>query len=223
VGHAEAGPVNRHEAVDLPLERVVEQGLRTAKVAETLFPDVRDERDRTLGDELRFVHRLDHADHHREATAVVTDAGALEPGAVLRHLHVRAFRENGVEMRSENEVRLRPLARPLAQDVPDRVDADVPQPELREDVLELEAARLLGERRCGNLAHADLLGNEFGLGRLEALERARHRLVGEECGADVTRLGRREGGGEKCYGEEGGGLHGWSTGLPGQKVISPLR
>ena len=65
VGHAEAGAVHGDEAVDLPLEGVVEERLGVPRrIPEALFADVADEGDRALGDHLRLVHGADDADQH---------------------------------------------------------------------------------------------------------------------------------------------------------------
>ena len=46
VSDVKAGAVDRDEAIDLALHRLVEERLHAAQVAKTLFTHVRDERDR---------------------------------------------------------------------------------------------------------------------------------------------------------------------------------
>ena len=145
VGHAHAGAIDGDETVDPALERVVEERLRAAQVAEAFFADVRHKGDGAISDHLRLVQGADHADDDRQAAAVVADAGTLQPRSVLRHADVRLGREHGVEMGGEDEMRFRTLPGALAENIADGVDADVLQTELREDGLELEPTFLLAK------------------------------------------------------------------------------
>ena len=78
---------------------------------------------------LDVVQRPDHAEHDRQAAAVVGDPGPGDRAAGPRRLHHCALGKHGVEMGAHHEVRPRLPARPFAEHVADRVDAHVLQAE----------------------------------------------------------------------------------------------
>jgi hypothetical protein len=84
--------------------------------------------------------------------------------------------------RFEHEVRPCRRARIIAEHVPDLVDADVLQSELREDALQLLAAHFFLELRRGNLAEADLVGNRLRLVRFDRVNRRLDRGILDEIG-----------------------------------------
>ena len=160
VGDVHAGAVDRHEAIDLILQRHAEQLFHAAQVAESLFADVRDERDRPGRLDLRLLHLADDRDDDGEAAAVVADPGPVQHGALPLHLHVRAFRKDRVQVRRNHDARARgAAARIVAEHIPDLVDAHVLQTELLEHALQLLPPRLFLEWRRGYLADTDLVGD----------------------------------------------------------------
>ena len=100
VGDAQARAVHRDELIDLSLETLVEQLLHAAQVAEALLADVRDKGDRARRLDVGLVQRADHAEHHGQPAAIVADAGPFQDVAVARDFDVRAFGEDGVEVRA---------------------------------------------------------------------------------------------------------------------------
>ena len=145
VGDVHAGAVNRDEAIDLILERVVEQLLHAAQIAEPFLADVRDERDRAGRLHLRVLHLTHDRHEHREPAAVVADAGSVEDAALALHLHVRPLGEHRVDVRGDDDVRPRRGAGMMAEHVAGPVDRHVLQPQLLEHALQLPAARFFLE------------------------------------------------------------------------------
>jgi len=190
MGHAKPGTVHGNEAVDLSFQGLVEQRLGSTQITQALFAHVRDEGDQALGHYLGLVQSPDDTDEDGEAPAVIADARTLEPRALPLDLDIGLGWKDGVEVGRHHQVRLRAAARTLAQDVPDRIDADIPQAELREDVLELQAALLLRERRSRDLANPDLLGDDLGFVNLGAIECRHDGLIRDQAGADILRRGR---------------------------------
>ena len=82
--------------------------------------------------------------------------GAFHDVALARDFDVGAFREDGVEVRGEHQIRPRGLAGPHADHVAGRVDAYVAQSEFLEQALQLLSADRFLEGRRGNLAEARL-------------------------------------------------------------------
>ena len=76
VRDAEAGAVDRHEAIDLPFHPFAEQVLHAAQIAEAFFADGADERDRSRRLDAVLDHRARDRQHHREPATVVADARA---------------------------------------------------------------------------------------------------------------------------------------------------
>ena len=93
VGDVHAGAVDRHEAIDLILQRDVEQRLHAAQIAEPFFADVGDEGDRARRLDVGRLHLADDRDQHREAAAIVADAGPSQHGALALDLARRCLRE----------------------------------------------------------------------------------------------------------------------------------
>jgi hypothetical protein len=131
---------------------------------------------------LGFPHLADDRDHDRQAAAVVADTGSLQQVPFTLHLDVGPLREHRVEVRGEDEVRVRGGAGILAKHVAHLVHAHVPQAELREHALQLLAADLLLELGRRNLAEADLVRNRLRLRRLDGVDRALHRRILQEIG-----------------------------------------
>ena len=157
VRDAEAGAVDRDEAIDLPLHAFVEEILHAAQIAEAFFADRADKRDRARRLDLRLVHRAHDREQHGETAAVVADAGTAQDVAFALDLDVGAFGKHGVEVRGEHEARPRLRAGPIAEHVAFLVDAHVLQAELAEHLrVDLGALRFL-ERRRLDLAQPNLI------------------------------------------------------------------
>ena len=97
-----------------PFRAVVEEILGAAQIAQAFFAGVGGEGDGARRSHLGVIQGLDHAQHHGQAAAIVADAGPFQNVALARHLDIRAFRENGVEVGAEipgSDARPRPDAR----------------------------------------------------------------------------------------------------------------
>ena len=101
VRNPEAGPVHGDEPVNLTFQRLVEQGLHAAQVAEPFLPHRADKRNRARRGHVGLVHRANHGEQHRQAAAVVADAGSLEDVSLARDPDVGVLGKDRVEMRGE--------------------------------------------------------------------------------------------------------------------------
>ena len=171
---AEAGAVHRDELVDLPLEAVEEEALHAAQIAQPFLADIRDERDGAGSFHVAVVQRADHREHDRQAAAIVADARRFEDVALARDLDVGAFREDGVEVRGEDQVGPRGLAGPDADHVAGRVDAYVAQAEFLEQALQLLPADRFLEGRRRNFAEPGLQIQDARLIALRGFHRGAH-------------------------------------------------
>ena len=128
VGDAQPFAINRDEAIDLVFQRLTEETLDPAQVAEPLFTNRGDEGNRAWGRHGGFVQRPCDRKQIGKASAIVADAWPAKDVPVPPYLDVGAARKHGVEVRADDDVRPRVGARPLANDVALGVDADVLQP-----------------------------------------------------------------------------------------------
>ena len=138
VGHVHAGAVDRHEPIDLILQRRLEQLLHAAQIAEPFFADVGDE-----GDRARRLAPWPSSSRGRSRPSPPGRGSrrrcrALAAGCPSRFTFTSVPSGNTV---SRCAARTRcgcgGRARIIAEHVADLVDADVLQSELREHALQL--------------------------------------------------------------------------------------
>ena len=153
----DAAAVEREEGLDLVLVLALgEQVADAAQVAEALFTDGADEQDVGLGLQAAGVEGADVLEQGGEARRIVADARRVEPRALARHLHVRPFREYGVEVGGGDDERAASRAPPHPEHVALRVDLDVLEAVGLEHVgVDLRALLFLEGRRLdlGELDH----------------------------------------------------------------------
>ena len=82
IGDAEAGAVDGNEFIDLALQAVVKKILGAAQIAQAFLARVGDERNRAGRLHVGIVQRLNHAQHHSQAAAIVADAGTFQHRAI---------------------------------------------------------------------------------------------------------------------------------------------
>jgi hypothetical protein len=116
-----------------------------------------------------LVHGVDDGEDSGETTAVVADTWAFEEIALAGYMHVGFRREDSIEVRGENEVRVRGYTGAVAEDVAGFVDADVGEASGSEEARKLGGALVFVERWRGNFAETDLFGNEMGFGGFDDL------------------------------------------------------
>ena len=107
VRHAQPFAVDRDEAIDSVFQRLVEEALHAAQVAEPFFADRGDERDRSRCRHAGLVQRSRDREQIGEPAAIVADAGTAKHVAVPSNLDVGAARKHGVEVRAHDDVRAR--------------------------------------------------------------------------------------------------------------------
>ena len=171
VDQEQPGAVDRDEPVDPPLHRVAEELLHPAQVAEPLLADVRHEGHGAIRLDAGAVERAGHGQQDRQPPAVVPDAGPREDGPVALDPDVGAFREHRVEVRRHHKLWPRQHTRAIAEDVARLVDADVCEAQLLEGRFHRLRSRRLLERGRGDLAQADLIGDDLRLVVPDAVER----------------------------------------------------
>ena len=141
VRDAEPFAVDRDEPIDPVLQRLVEEALHAAQVAEPFFADRADERDRAWRRHAGFVQRPRDGKKIGKPAAIVADAGSAKHIAVPSNFDVGAARKHRIEVRADDDVRPGVRARPLADDVAFGVDADVLQARLRATISAYSSAR----------------------------------------------------------------------------------
>jgi hypothetical protein len=104
-------------------------------------------------------------------------------------VNVGAFGEHGVEMRGENEIRMRRCAGAHTNHVAYFIDADIFEPRLEKQALEFLAANLFVKWRRGNFADTNLLINEMGFVTLGGVERDFHGGIVDEPGGVLRERG----------------------------------
>ena len=108
--------LQRDEIVDAVLQRALgEKVTRAPQVARSFFPDIAHEDDVGLRGIVRRLHRPDEGEQHGQTARVIPHTRCVEHVAFAPHLHVGARREDGIEMRGDDDQR--PAARALAHAV----------------------------------------------------------------------------------------------------------
>ena len=158
-----------------------------AQVAEPLFADIGDEGDRAGRLHVRLAQGTDDRRQHGEAAAVVADARPPQHVSLARDLDVGVFREHGVEVRRNHDVRRRCCAGPIAEDVAGTIDPDVLQSQIGELALQHFATRGFLEWRRRHLAEANLVLDGAPLDFLGGVQRRPHRRILRQSG-DGSRL-----------------------------------
>ena len=182
----ETGAVHRDELIDLPLEAVEEEALHAAQIAQALLADIGDEGDGAGGCHAAVIEGADDRQHDRKTAAIVADAGAFQDLALAGDFDVGAFREDGVEVGGEYQVRPRGLAGPDADHVAGRVDAYVAQAKFLKQALQFLPANRLLEGRRRNFAEPDLQVDGARLIALRGFHGGAH-------GGVIAQFGRRLG------------------------------
>ena len=168
-----------------PLKLGAHEVLHASEVAEPFLPDRPHEGHAAGGLDPRFVQGSNHAKDDGQPAAVVGNAGSRNCRTRARRLDVGAFRKNGVEVRAHHHARPGGAARPVADDVSDRIDSDVLQPETLEGGTIGLGAQPFGERRRRDFAQASLFVQDLRLVDPDEVERGANRGLGRE------RLSRR--------------------------------
>ncbi len=159
--------------------------LHASEVAEPFLPYRPHEGHAAGGLDPRFVQSSNHAKDDGQPAAVVRNAGSRDSRTRTRRLDVGPLRKNGVEVRAHHDARPGGAARPLSDDVSDRIDSDVLQPEPLEGRTIGLGAQPLGERRRRDFAQASLFVQNLRLVDPDEVERGANRGLGRE------RLSRR--------------------------------
>ena len=108
--------------------------------------------------------------------------GRCSDRAFALHLDVGAFGKHRVEMRGDDEMRMRRRARIVAEHVADLVDAHVLQAELLNTRCSSRPRTSSLNDGRGNLAEADLIRDRLRLARLRGVERRLHRRILQQIG-----------------------------------------
>ena len=140
----------------------------------------------------------------------------MQHRSLALHLDVGPLGKHGVEVRGDHDARPRRGAGPIAEHVADFVHADVLQPELLKDALQLLATNRFHERGRRDFAETDLIGDGLRFGRLRRIERGFDRWILEQirgrCRRRLLSAGaQRERSGEKY--QRNKSLHGVSIAL----------
>ena len=187
VGEADARAVDRKKPVDTPAKFSIEKMSHASLVADSFFSDIGDERDRARRDDFASIERTDHAQHRRQAAAVVANARPCEGRAVSGHGEIGPFRENRIEMCGEQQVRSLLLSRPLADHVAERVNANAAQPQFLEQRMYVAGALLLVKCRRRDLTESDLIIEDLRLTGASCLHRIPHRGIRQQAIPDCAR------------------------------------
>jgi hypothetical protein len=83
-----------------------------------------------------LTHRPDNSHENREATTVVTDAGAAKYRALALHLDIGTFGENGVQVGGNHEARSARRTRSIAAHVSGGIDVHIPKTQTLESLPE---------------------------------------------------------------------------------------
>ncbi len=156
-----AAAVDGDELLDAVLVfPLLHEELRAAQVPLPFLSDVGDEEDVVHGPVLRHVHGTHQLQHQRDAAGVVADAGGHQAVSLALDLHVGAFGKDGVHVREDGEHLVAAAAATHAHHVAFGVHLDVRELELLHHAEDRLAARLLLERRGGDLGQGDQLTDE---------------------------------------------------------------
>ena len=185
--------VDRHEAIDPALQRLVEEALDAAQIAKAFFADRSDEGHRAGSRDTRLVHRPGHGQHVGEPAAIVADAGAAKHVPLASNFDVGAARKHRIEVRAHDDVGPGVGARPLADDVALGVGAHVPEADVAEHRgVQLRALGFL-KRRGLDFADPDLIVDGPHLIRFRELDcradRRRLKKNGTQLGRALLRCG----------------------------------
>ncbi len=171
-----AGAVERDHRVRLRAA-TREVVLGAAQIADAFLAGRRDELDGALSPYASAVDLGGEREHHRQAAAVVVDAGADESLAVAANREIGRARKNGVEMRADDDGRQTSRSRAPADDVAGCVRVDVRQAAVVEPPRDPAAALVLLPGRRGDLRDRDLRANDRVVARREARMRRGERAV----------------------------------------------
>ena len=153
----DVGHVEREAAVDFA--RTVKECLGTLDVAVAFFADGADEEDVADRFDAGAVQGAQDLEHRAQARGVIADARTAVDRTLLRHLEVRAGREDRVEVRADREHRARARAGAAADHVAGGIHHDVGEAVLAQKREHRLATDLLGEGGRLDLGDADLLGH----------------------------------------------------------------
>jgi hypothetical protein len=132
---------------------------RSAEVAVAFLAGRPDELDRSAGAQVHAVNLLGDREHGGEAAPVVADAGSDDSRTVVAHTERGVARENGVEVRADDNRRVIGKSIAASNDIPDAVRPNICKTKVRKSARDPGAALpfLAGWRRDfgdGDL-HAD--------------------------------------------------------------------
>ena len=182
---AQAGAVDRDKPIDLSLQAFAKQVLDAAQIAQALFADGADERDRPWCLNVAVDHRACHGEQHREPATIIANPGSAEHRALAFDNDVRAFGKHRVEMGAEHQMRTRLRAALLAEHVAFLVNAHVGETNLLEHLrIQLRALRLLEGRRL-HFADSNLILERLGLRGAQALDGGLDGSVLQQTHADI--------------------------------------
>ena len=187
VRQAHSVPVDRHKAIDGAFQRLIENRLDAAQVAESLLTDVSHEGDRPRRLNVRLIQDARDGQEHRQTPAVIANPWCVEHSALAPHPHVGPLRKHRIEMGGDNHMGMERHAGPVANHVARLVAADVPQACLLKQPLHFFGARGLFERGRWNLGEPNLSLDRLRLAGLRRGQCRFHRRILCQQGYDAVR------------------------------------
>src|SRR5262245_33129850 len=188
VGNPEPRAIDGNKTIDPAFETLVEKVLNAAQVPEPFLAHGTDECERSIGLDVVAVQRVDDANDHGKAAAIVADSRPSDEKAVARCLHHSPLRKDCIKMRAEDQVRARRPAGSLTQDVANLVDPYVPQSQFLEATFVGFGALALLERRRRYFAKTDLLFQELRFALLHRVECRAQRRISDQARSDLCPL-----------------------------------
>src|SRR5262249_32095207 len=152
---AQTSAIYRHEAVDASLEIPVEELFDAAEISETLLPHGPHKCNSPRCPDVSLFQGADYAKKYRKTATIVADHRTFQYGASARSFHIHFLSKNGIEVRAEDQMRVRSQARTLGDYISGTVDSGLLEAELLERLPEGFSPSTLEERRRGDFTESD--------------------------------------------------------------------
>src|SRR5262249_29575969 len=121
--------------------------LHTAKITRAFFTDVPDKKNIACGLDLCRIKGPDNLQEDRQCTRIIADARSKELRTFTTNFHVRTFRKDGIEVRSDRDQGTITCSSSDADDIAFHIDVDVRQPTLPEHLRESSSPFFFLKRR----------------------------------------------------------------------------